>query len=266
MKALRVGETADHEAVHDFLCIEHQELALRNPLPRVDVDRRQLLVDGCAVRRRGDHNGRVAGIQSLPDETGDSAGERLRIVVETDRVEGEGPADRRDEIVQHLPLRHQRRGADLARRPGEFRIVVSGGEDDPGRARQVPDDDRRLEPVQAGHRDVEDDEIGTKRATGLDRRLTIGDRRDHVELGCEQARDPRARLVVIVRDYDPGVGHMLSGYYAMSPGILMALLPARSTISGEDSTTWIMTVDDRGKRHRTKPNSRRCWRRSGKRD
>ena len=116
-------------------------------------------------------------------------------------MEVQRPVDRRDETGWQPSLRHERRGANLARGPGELPIVVSRAEDDPGRIRQVPDNLRRLEPVEHGHRDVEDDHVGVKLAAGFDSRPSFGGRRDHVELEFEQSDDPRARLGVIVR-YD----------------------------------------------------------------
>ena len=71
----RVWEPVDHEAVQDLLGIEHLDVSLRYPILGAGAHCHQLLADGCAVRRCGDHDGPLAGDQSLPDEAGDRAGE-----------------------------------------------------------------------------------------------------------------------------------------------------------------------------------------------
>ena len=109
--------------------------------------------------RRNDH-GRLVGRQSLADEAGDGAGERRTVFVETDGVEQQRPADGRHEFRQHLPLSHHRRSAQRGRGAGDGRVVVRGGKDDSGRVRQFPDEGAGLESVEAGHRDVQDHQIG----------------------------------------------------------------------------------------------------------
>ena len=62
------------------------------------------------------------------------------------------------------------------------------------------------------HRDVKDDQIGMSRASGLDSRLAIGDRSDHLEVGCQQGGNPRPRFVVIFRYLDARSGHVAGDF------------------------------------------------------
>ena len=156
--------------------------------------------------RRNDHGG-LAGGQPLADEAGDGAASEGLLRRSRRRgttALGGPPAQVRSPCracapppkrpARTRPWRSMRHRARWRRRSGA--------------GRKVPDEGAGLESVEAGHRDVQDDQIGMQRASGVDSRLAIRDRGDHVEVGASRVTIARPRLVVIVRHHDARPGHV----------------------------------------------------------
>jgi hypothetical protein len=115
-------------------------------------------------------------------------------------------ADRLDQVDVGRALEDVAGRAGLQRPEQVLRVVVHRQHQHLDLGRQPVDRARRVDAVHAGHRDVEQRDLGPQGEDALDALGAVAGLADHLEprLGGQQRAQPAAQDRVVVADHDPG--------------------------------------------------------------